>query len=70
MDKALLEKCWNDAKNSTSPTFDEWYTENTHPQEIKDAIKYCSQCDNDLGFMGSPKYYEQKEIINKYFGRK
>lgn len=37
------------------------------PDYIKDAISYCSQCESDLGFMGSPKYYEQKELIKKYF---
>jgi hypothetical protein len=70
MDKALLEKCWNDAKESTVSTFDDWYRENTIPKDIEDAIKYCSQCDSDMGFMGSPKYYELKETINNYFEKK
>jgi hypothetical protein len=77
MDKALLEKCWNDAQNSVSPTFvssnrtfDDWYRDNTIPKDIEDAIKYCSQCDSDMGFMGSPKYYELKETINNYFEKK
>lgn len=38
-----------------------------YPQDIADAIKYCSQCESDMGFMGSPKYYEQKELIKEYF---
>lgn len=71
-DKELLKKCWNDAQQagalSRKPkTFDEWYSENTIPEEVKNAIDYCSGCENDLGFMGSPEYYRQKEIIKSYY---
>ncbi len=38
----------------------------SHPQEVTDAIEYCQRCESDLGFMGSPKYYEQKDIIDNY----
>jgi len=72
--KELLKKCWNDAQQAVAishkqKTFDEWYSENAMPDEIKNALDYCSGCEKDLGFMGSPEYYKQKDLINSYFNK-
>jgi hypothetical protein len=71
--KELLKKCWNDAQHydamSGKKTFEKWYSDNTMPEEIKNALDYCSGCDKDFGFMGSPEYYKQKELINCYFNK-
>ena len=38
--------------------------ENKKPSEVKEAEKYIRECESDLGFMGSPKYYEAKKIVD------
>jgi hypothetical protein len=40
--------------------------ENKKPSEVKEAEKYIRECESDLGFMGSPKYYEAKKIVDNY----
>lgn len=39
----------------------------TLPEEIKEAQRYISQCESDMGFMGSPTYDEKKKLVEKYF---
>jgi len=39
----------------------------TIPKEIEEAQKYVASCESDLGFMGSPNYYEKKQLIDAYF---
>lgn len=39
----------------------------TIPKEIEEAQKYVSSCESDLGFMGSPAYYEKKQLIEAHF---
>jgi hypothetical protein len=36
------------------------------PAEVKEAYKYMEDCHKDLGFMGSPEYYEKKKIVDNY----
>lgn len=40
--------------------------ENRKPSEVKEAQKYIRECESDMGFMGSPKYYEAKKTVEKY----
>lgn len=40
------------------------------PKEVEYAQKYIADCHKDIGFMGSPAYYKQKEIIDNYFKTK
>lgn len=42
----------------------------TLPEEIKEAQRYISQCESDMGFMGSPKYDEYKKLVEGYFSKK
>lgn len=37
------------------------------PQEVKEALMYCANCEKDLGFMGSPEYNKQKAIIDDFY---
>jgi hypothetical protein len=37
------------------------------PLEIREAQRYINQCESDLGFMGSPIYYENKKIVDEYY---
>lgn len=39
------------------------------PKDVEDAQRYITECGKDIGFMGSPEYYRQKEIVNAYFNR-
>jgi hypothetical protein len=39
------------------------------PKEIQDAQKYIDKCHADLGFMGSPKYYETKKMLEDYWAK-
>ncbi len=36
------------------------------PKEILDAHLYISQCEADIGFTGSPEYYEKKKLVENY----
>ncbi len=36
------------------------------PKEIEEALEYIYQCERDMGFMGSPKYFEMKELVDNY----
>ena len=37
------------------------------PILVKEAKQYMVQCNKDMGFMGSPKYSECKELVNNYY---
>jgi len=37
------------------------------PKEIQEAMDYNRHCESDMGFMGSPKYYENQELLENYF---
>jgi hypothetical protein len=39
----------------------------TIPKEVESAQKFIDECHRDMGFMGSKKYYEQKEIVDSYY---
>jgi hypothetical protein len=39
----------------------------TIPKEVELAKKFIEDCHRDMGFMGSKKYYEQKEIVDSYY---
>lgn len=39
----------------------------TIPKEIEEAQKYIAECNRDMGFMGSPTYYEKKQLVEAYF---
>jgi hypothetical protein len=41
--------------------------ENKKPSEVKEAQKYIQECEKDMNFMGSPKYYEAKKIVDGYY---
>ena len=41
-------------------------TENKKPSEVKEAEKFIHECESDMGFMGSPKYYEARKIVDNY----
>lgn len=38
------------------------------PLEIQDAQKFIRECEGDIGFMGSPVYYEMRRKVADYFG--
>lgn len=40
------------------------------PLEIKEAVVYNKSCESDLGFMGSPKYDQNKKLIEEYLKSK
>jgi hypothetical protein len=37
------------------------------PIEVREAQKFIANCHKDMGFMGSPKYYQQKKIVDDYY---
>lgn len=37
------------------------------PKDIWEDMKYCKQLELDLGFMGSPEYFERKKRVDDYF---
>ena len=39
----------------------------TIPKHIEDAQKFIQECGRDMGFMGSPEYDRQKNIVDAYF---
>ena len=41
-------------------------SENKKPNEVKEAEKYIRECESDMGFMGSPKYYEARKVVDAY----
>lgn len=43
--------------------------ENKKPERVKEAEKYMRECESDMGFMGSPKYYEEKKIADDYYSK-
>ena len=40
------------------------------PENIKGAMAYISHCERDMGFMGSPAYFEKKMLVEDYFKNK
>lgn len=43
---------------------------NQIPAEVKSAIDYIRECEKDIGFMGSPKYYEAKKVVENHYDKK
>jgi len=39
------------------------------PKYIQDAERYINDCHSDIGFMGSPKYYETKKMLEDYYSK-
>lgn len=37
------------------------------PDEVQEAQKYIRSCESDMGFMGSPQYYNAKKIVSDYY---
>ena len=42
----------------------------TTPKEIEDARKFIRECHADIGFMGSPEYYEKRKMIEDWDKKK
>lgn len=42
----------------------------TTPKEIEDARKFIRECHADIGFMGSPEYYEKRKMLEEWDKRK
>lgn len=42
----------------------------TTPKEIEDARKFIRECHADIGFMGSPEYYEKRKMLKEWDKRK
>jgi len=40
------------------------------PILVREARQYMAECSKDMGFMGSPKYFECKELVDKYYADK
>lgn len=40
------------------------------PYEVREALIYIKACHSDMGFMGSPTYYEKKKIVDEYYRKK
>lgn len=38
----------------------------TTPKEIEDARKFIRECHADIGFMGSPEYYEKRKMLEEW----
>ena len=36
------------------------------PTDVLAAMEYIKRCESDMGFMGSPKYYEAIGLVEKY----
>lgn len=51
----------------TTKELKDFVIENKMPQHVKDARRYISECERDLGFMGSPQYNEAKRTVHAYF---
>lgn len=51
----------------TTKEIDDFVIENKMPQYVKDARSYISECQRDMGFMGSPQYDEAKRTVDAYF---
>lgn len=49
------------------PDFEKWYDDNLFPERIQEALEYMRNCESDMGFMGSPEYYEKKKLVTDYF---
>ena len=39
---------------------------NRKPDSVKDAQRYMYSCEGDMGFMGSPDYYEARKIVDDW----
>ena len=42
----------------------------TTPKEIEDARKFIRECHADIGFMGSPEYYEKIKMLEEWDKRR
>lgn len=40
------------------------------PLEIREAMRYISQCESDIGFMGSPQYEVKKKQVEDYHNKR
>ncbi len=40
------------------------------PDYVLDAKSYISMRESDMGFMGSPEYYEKKKTVDNYYSKK
>lgn len=49
-----------------SPEMIAQISEAKKPTDVKEAEKYIRDCENDLGFMGSPEYYKRKKVVQDY----
>lgn len=65
--KSIKESNLSDSAINKIKRIVEW--ENI-PFSVREAMEYVSSCEADMGFMGSPKYYEAKGIIESYKNNK
>lgn len=76
MESKILEKLIETFENTRELTFNgkeiveviskhiEMYT---IPENVLEAQRRIKICHADMGFMGSPSYYEDKKTLNNYF---
>lgn len=50
----------------TTKQINQLVAENRIPTNVKDARQYMADCEKDMGFMGSPRYYQAKKIVDEY----
>lgn len=50
----------------TTKEIKEMVAQNRVPANVKEARQYMAECEKDMGFMESPKYYEAKKIVDEY----
>jgi len=51
----------------TTKEINDLVIEHKMPQHVKHARSYISECERDMGFMGSPQYDEAKRTVDAYF---
>jgi hypothetical protein len=56
--------------NTALKIIEDVFNEFTIPKEIEEAYKYINSCESDLGFMGSPTYYEKKKLVDSYLSNR
>lgn len=64
-DQVRFEQAAQAFENSSAEIKKLFITSRT-PPEVLSAQKLISDCEKDMGFMGSPEYYKAKEVVKQF----
>lgn len=65
--KDLLKKISESAlRDSEIEAINQIVEKSKIPPDVLAAMEYIKHCESDMGFMGSPMYYEARALIKKY----